>query len=92
MELKNNKNIINEEDEVGKIVIMNTKHYCKMIYDHINNNQIYKNTNSTCDNNVTNEMKWRLAQVSECFNQARNRLLNEFLSVKKLFQWSPENS
>ena len=57
MELKNNENIINEEDEVGKIVIMNTKHYCKMIYDHINNNQIYKNTNSTCDNNVTNEIK-----------------------------------
>ena len=57
MELKNNKNIINEEDEVGKIVIMNTKHYCKMIYDHINNNQIYKNTYITCDNNVTNEIK-----------------------------------
>ena len=57
MELKNNKNtIIKETDKGGSVVIMSRKH-CKMVQDHLNNNQIYKTTDSTCDNKVMSKIK-----------------------------------
>ena len=37
MRLKNNKNIIIKEVDKGEsVVTMSTKHYCKMVYDHLN--------------------------------------------------------
>ena len=43
MELKENKNIINQKaDKRGSVVIRTKKHYCKMIYDYIKDNHIYK--------------------------------------------------
>ena len=43
MELKENKNIINQKaDKRGSVVIRTKKHCCKMIYDYIKDNHIYK--------------------------------------------------
>ena len=65
MELKNNKNvIIKEADKGGIVLIMSTKHYCKMVYDHLYNKQIYKKTDSTCDTKVMNKIK-KLTQKNE---------------------------
>ena len=36
---------------------MSTKHYCEMVNDHLNNNQIYKKTDSTCENKVMKKTK-----------------------------------
>ena len=58
MELKNNKNIIiKEADKGGTVVIMSKKHYCKMVFDHLNDNQIYERTDNTSDNKVMNKIK-----------------------------------
>ena len=58
MELKNNKNIIiKEADKGGTVAIMSKKHYCKMAFDHLNDNQIYKRTDNTSDNKVMNKIK-----------------------------------
>ena len=35
---------------MGSVVIMSTKHYFKMVYDRLNDNQIYKKTDSKCGN------------------------------------------
>ena len=43
MELKTNKNaIIKGADKGGSVVIISTKHYCKMVYHHLCNKQIHK--------------------------------------------------
>ena len=58
MNLKNNKNIIIKEGyKGGSAVIMSTKHYYKMVSDHLNDNQIYKKTDNTCDNKLMNKVK-----------------------------------
>ena len=57
MELKNKNIKIKEADKGGSIAIMSTKHYCKMVMDHLNDNQIYKKTDSICGNKVINKIK-----------------------------------
>ena len=86
MELKNNKNIIiKEANKRRSVVIMCTKDYRKMVCDHLNDNEIYKKTDSTCDKKVFNKIK-------KTNPEARNRLLNKFFSFNKQFLWSPKNS
>ena len=41
MELKKTTKI-KEVDKGGCVVIMSTKHYCEMVCDRLNDNQIYK--------------------------------------------------
>ena len=36
---------------------MNQKHYSEMVYDHINDDQIYKKTDSNCDRMVMKKIK-----------------------------------
>ena len=43
---------------------MTTRYYCKMVYDHIYNEQIKKKTDSTCDNKVMKKFK-KLTQKYE---------------------------
>ena len=58
MELKTNKNtIIKGADKGGSVVIISTKHYCKMVYHHLYNKQIHKKTDSSSDNKVMNKIK-----------------------------------
>ena len=35
---------VKEANKGGSVVIKSTNHYCKMVYDHLNDNQIYKKT------------------------------------------------
>ena len=50
LNLKENKGIIlKEADNGGAVVIMNTKHYLKMISDHLNDETTYKMVESNCD-------------------------------------------
>lgn len=49
--------IIKEAGKEGIVVTMSTKHYCKIIHDHLNGNQIYKKADSTCGNIVMNKIK-----------------------------------
>ena len=46
---KNKDIIIKETDKGGAVVIMNTKHYLKMISDHLNDETTYKMVESNCD-------------------------------------------
>ena len=41
--------IIKEADKGGAVVIINTKHYLKMISDHLNVKTTYKMVKSNCD-------------------------------------------
>ena len=53
LNLKKNKDItIKEADNGGAVVIMNTKHYFKMISDHLNDETTYKMVESNCDTKV----------------------------------------
>ena len=36
---------------------MNQKHYSEMVYDHINDDQIYEKTDSNCDRMVMKKIK-----------------------------------
>lgn len=57
MELRDNTYIlIKEANNRGSVGIMITKHY-KMVYDRLNDNQLYKKTDTTCDNKVINKIK-----------------------------------
>ena len=86
MELENNKNIvIKEADKGGNKVILSTKKYCKMVYDHLNDNQIYEKTDSTCDKQNNEQNKKTIPEVWKYFKQARNRSLNKFFSFNKQF-------
>ena len=46
---KNKDIIIKETDKGGAVVIMNTKHYLKMISDHLNDETAYKMVKANCD-------------------------------------------
>ena len=53
LNLKKNKDIvIKEADKGGAVVIMNTKHYLKMISDHLNDETTYKMVEANCDAKV----------------------------------------
>ena len=51
LNLKKNKDIIiiKEAEKGGVVVIMNTKHYLKMISDHLNDETTYKMVELNCD-------------------------------------------
>ena len=44
--------MIKEGDKGGAVVIMNTKHYLKMISDHLNDETTYQMVESNCDTKV----------------------------------------
>ena len=53
LNLKKNKEIIiKEADKGGTVVIMNTKHYLKMISDHLSDENTYTMVESNCDAKV----------------------------------------
>ena len=53
LKLQNNKDIIiKEADKGGSVVIMNTTHYCKMIFDNLNDKKTYKEVANKCDKKV----------------------------------------
>ena len=45
--------MIKEVGKGGAAVIMNTKHYLRMISDHLNNKATYKMVESNCDSKVS---------------------------------------
>ena len=50
LNLKKNKDIIIKETEKGgAVVIINTKHYLKMMSDYLNDESTYKMVESNCD-------------------------------------------
>ena len=50
---KNNKDIvITEPENGGAVVIMNIKHYLKIISDHLNDETTYKMAEANCDAKV----------------------------------------
>ena len=44
--------MIKEGDKGGAVVIMNTKHYLKMVSDHLNDETTYKMVEANCDAKV----------------------------------------
>ena len=71
-DLKKNKDIvINEADNGGAVVIMNTKHYLKMISDNLNDETTYKMVEANCNAKV---MK-RIASIIEKYKD--NLIKNE---------------
>ena len=73
---------------MGSVITKSTKPYCKMVYDHFNDNRIYNKIDKTCDNTIMNKIKKTNPEVSKYFNQGRHR----FFSFNKQFLWSPKNS
>ena len=55
--------MIKEADKGGNKVILSTKKYCKMVYDHLNDNQIYEKTDSTCDKQNNEQNKKTIPEV-----------------------------
>ena len=89
MELKNNKNIILEE-KVGSVITMNTKHYCKMVYDHLNNNQICNKIDKTCDNAVMNKIKKLIQKCQNILTKVDIDYLTDFLASTSNFYGLPK--
>ena len=90
MELKNNKNIlINEADKGGSVVMMSTKHYYKIVYDHFYNKQIYGKTDSTCDNKVMNKIKKLIQKYENILTKLEIDYLN-FSVLTSNFYGSPK--
>ena len=50
--IKNKDIVIKEADKGGAVVIMNTKHYLKMISNHLNDETTYKMVEANCDTKV----------------------------------------
>ena len=76
-DLKKNKDIvINEADKGGAVVIMNTKHYLKMISDHLNDETTYKMVEANCDAKV---MKG-IAKIIEKYKDNLTKKEKEYLT------------
>ena len=91
MKLKNNKNIvIKEEDKGGIVVIMCTKHYCKIIYDHLDNKQIYKRTDSTCDTKVMEKIKKLTQKYENILTKLEIDYLTNFSTSTSIFYGLPK--
>ena len=66
--MKLKKKIILKETNKGGIgIIMGTKHYCKMVYDHLNDKQIYKKIDKTCKNKEINKIARSPRTTIVCF-------------------------
>ena len=64
LNLKKNKDIIiKEADKGGTVIIMNTKHYLKMISDNLNDETTWKMVESNCDAKV---MKGIAKVIEKC--------------------------
>ena len=76
-DLKKNKDIvINEADNGGAVVIMNTKHYLKMISDNLNDETTYKMVEANCNAKV---MK-RIASIIEKYKGNLKKNEKEYLT------------
>ena len=76
-DLKKNKDIaINDADKGGTVVIMNTKHYLKMISDNLNDETIYKMVEANCNAKV---MK-RIASIIEKYKDNLTKKEKEYLT------------
>ena len=59
--------ILKETNKGGIGVIMGTKHYCKMVYDHLNDKQIYKKIDKICKNKEINKIARSPRTTIVCF-------------------------
>ena len=76
LNLKKNKDmIVKEADNGGAVVIMNAKHYLKMISDHLNDETTYKMVESNCDAEV---MKG-IAKIIEKYKDNLTKKEKEYL-------------
>lgn len=90
MELRDNTYIlIKEANNRGSVGIMSTKHY-KMVYDRLNDNQIYKKNWYHLWQQGNKQNKKTTSKVSKYYNPTRNRLMKKILSLNKHFLWSPK--
>ena len=67
--------MIKETDKSGAVLIINTKHYIKMVIVHLNNNTTYKMVELTCDAKL---MK-RIAKVLEKYKDNFTKKEKEYL-------------
>ena len=93
MELKTNKNaIIKGADKGGSVVIISTKHYCKMVYHHLCNKQIHKKkTDSTCNNKAMNKIKKLTQKYENILTKLEIDYLTNFSASKSNFYVLPKN-
>ena len=65
-----------EVDKGGAVVIMNTKHYLKMISDHLNDKTTYQMVEANCDAKV---MKW-ITKIIEKYKDNLTKKEKEYLT------------
>ena len=76
-DLKKNKDIaINDADKGGTVVIMNTKHYLKMISDNLNDETIYKMVEA----NYNAKVMKRIASIIEKYKDNLTKKEKEYLT------------
>ena len=73
---KNNDIVIKEADKGRAVIMMNTKHYLKMISDHLNDETTYKMVEANCDAKV---MKG-IAKIIEKYKDNLTKKEKEYLT------------
>ena len=74
--LKKNKSIkIKEADKGGAVVIMNTKHYLKILSDHLNDETTYKMVESNCNAKVMKGVAKIIEKYEDNLAKKRKRML-----------------
>ena len=70
---------IKEADKGGAVVIMSTRHYLKMISDHLNDETTYKMVESNCDTKVMKGITKIIEKYKDNLTKKRKRISSKFL-------------
>ena len=68
-----------EADKDGTVVIMNTKHYLKMISDHLNDETTYKMVEGDCDAKVMKGRAKIIEKYKDNLTEKGKRISYKFL-------------
>ena len=69
---------------------MKKRHYCEIVYVHLNDNQIYKKADSSCDSKVMNKIKILTQKYENIFINLQIDYLTNFSASTSNFYSLPK--